>query len=93
MGLHQQKQFHHSSVFLFKLILKMYLFFIPRLNDDNYIDVILTYKNIDKKTFFSIPSNFKSIDDIITELSKSSELNWPCSIEKEVKQSQLTLLF
>lgn len=67
-------------------------FFNFRLNNDKYSDVILTYKNIDKKTFFTIPSNFKSIDDIIKELDMPNELKWPCSIEKEVNKCLCSLL-
>lgn len=50
-----------------------------------YNSLILTYKNIDKKTFFSIPVHFRSIDDIIKELEKPNDLKWPCRTEKEVQ--------
>lgn len=52
--------------------------------NEEIIKLILTYKNIDKRTFFSIPIQFKNIDDIIKELEKPDELKWPCSSEKEV---------
>lgn len=50
-----------------------------------YNNLILTYKNIDKKTFFSIPVHFRSIDDIVKELEKPSDLKWPCRNEQEVQ--------
>lgn len=61
-----------------------WFFFTYRLHSDEYTDVILTYKNIDKKTFFSIPPEFNSIDDIISELNHNYELKWPSLPEKEV---------
>lgn len=46
---------------------------------------MLTYKNIDKRTFFSVPIHFKTINEIIKELDKPNELKWPCRAENEVK--------
>lgn len=54
-------------------------------DNENLAKTILTYKNIDKKSFFAIPSNFKCIDDIVKELEKPDELKWPCSRETEVR--------
>lgn len=54
------------------------------LDNERLSKTILTYKSIDKKSFFAIPSHFKCIDDIIKELEKSDELKWPCSKEAEV---------
>lgn len=53
-----------------------------RAANSEFNDLILTYKNIDKKTFFAIP--VQSIDDVIKELVKPNELKWPCISEKEV---------
>ncbi|XP_031633200.1 vacuolar protein sorting-associated protein 13B isoform X2 [Contarinia nasturtii] len=47
-------------------------------------ELILTYKNIDKRSFFSVPVHFKTINDIIKELEKPNELKWPCRFEKEL---------
>lgn len=49
-----------------------------------FSNLILTYKNIDKKTFFAVPIHFKTINDIIKELNKPTELKWPNRCEKEV---------
>lgn len=61
-------------------------FFKPLNRPENteYNSLMLTYKNIDKKTFFSIPVHFRTIDDIIKELEKPTELKWPSRAEKEV---------
>lgn len=64
-------------------------FFSNRPENTEYNSLILTYKNIDKKTFFSIPVHFRSIDDIIKELEKPSELKWPCRTEKEVQHQSV----
>lgn len=53
-------------------------------DNDDLTNLILTYKNIDKKTFFNIPIQYKNISDIIKELEKPDELKWPCSMENEV---------
>lgn len=53
-------------------------------DNDDLINLILTYKNIDKKTFFTVPMQYKNISDIIKELEKPDELKWPCSLENEV---------
>lgn len=65
--------------------LMIFLFFFSNRSDNKELNnLVLTYKNIDKKTFFAIPVQFKSINDIIEELDKSSELKWPSRHEKEV---------
>src|ERR1044071_1763692 len=62
-----------------KIILTLDFFFVFNSPENTeYNSLILTYKNIDKKTFFSIPVHFRSVDDIIKELDKPSELKWPC---------------
>lgn len=61
-----------------------YFFIFCSLENKEFTDLILTYKNIDKRTFFAIPMHFKNIDDIIKELDKPNELKWPCGFEKEV---------
>lgn len=53
-------------------------------DNDDLIKLMLTYKNIDKKTFFTVPMQYKNISDIIKELEKPDELKWPCSLETEV---------
>lgn len=66
---------------------------ISRPENTEYNSLILTYKNIDKKTFFSIPIHFKNIDDIIKELEKPHELVWPNRLEKEVRIRNSTFRF
>lgn len=54
------------------------------LENEDLAKLILTYKNIDKKTFFTIPNQYKNIDDLIKELEKRDDLKWPCASEKEL---------
>lgn len=61
-------------------------FYFYRFSHENkeFNNLILTYKNIDKRTFFTVPIHFKTINEIIKELDKPNELKWPCRIEKEM---------
>lgn len=45
---------------------------------------VLSYKAIDRKSFFSIPERFRTIHEIIKELEKTEELKWPCAKEEEL---------
>lgn len=54
---------------------------------------ILTYKNLDKKMFFSIPDRFHCIDDMTKELERHDELKWPTAIGEEhsIERQHMTI--
>lgn len=63
----------HAIVKRFYLFLKIFSPFI------------LSYKTIDRNSFFVIPEKLESIAASSADLERTIEVNWPCSREEEVR--------